>query len=165
MTPKELINLSLQHEVEIEAHTTIPPIQLISYDFPGCRPLSISSVPLYMALHLRNSNYCTIRPLAYLAKNMLESIIERENASKAFIELPDFFFEHAYIFMDSTIEASISELKQIRRDKVWKGLKDMDGRALYINGLTRWEFSEMRSVIIEAMKLGRKVDSEKELIM
>ena len=151
--------------MEIEAHTAIPPIQLVTCSFAGCRPLAVSPAPLYLALHLRSANLCAIRPLPYLAKDALEGLIEKEKASQAFTELPDFFFEHAYIFMDGSIESSVCELKQIRQDKIWRGLRDMDGKALYINGLTRWEFNEMKGVITEAMRLGKVVDSKKELVM
>jgi GINS complex protein len=158
MTPEELINLSLQQEVEIEAHTSIPKTTLITYDFPGCHPLKVSRIPLYIALHLKSSNSCTIRMPVYLSKEFLSSLIEKEQRDRQFVEVPEYLFEHAYLFMSNEIESLICELKRIRQNKIWKGLKDMDGKALYINGLTKWEFNEVKEAITSAMRIGKTIE-------
>lgn len=158
MAPEELINLSLEQEVAIESHTVIPAIQFETYSFPGGRPLLISQVPLYMALHMRNSNCCTIRVPSYLSREFLDDLIEKERGSQVFVDVPEFLFEHAHLFMSDGIEASISELKRLRLAKIWRGLRDMDGKALYINGLTRWEFNEVKNVITDAMRLGKRIE-------
>lgn len=163
MRPEDLINLSLQQEVEIESHTIVPTIQLHTYSFRGCRPLMISMAPLYLALHLRNSNCCSIKTPAYLMRDFLDNLIVREKESQNFIEVPEFLFEHAYIFMNNDIESAISELKRIRLAKIWRGLKDMDGKALYINGLTKWEFNEVRPVVLDAMRIGREIELSTEM--
>lgn len=157
MTPEELINISLEDEVEIEPNTTIPAMKLITCKFEEAKPLGIYRYPFYIALHLQNSNYCKIRMPKYLSKEFLEDLIDKEERSINFVEVPEFIFEHAYFFMNDTIEPLIGKLKQLRLNKIWKGLKELDGKALFINGLTRWEFNEVKPMITEAMVIGKKI--------
>lgn len=158
MLPTELINLALQHEVEIEPSTVVPPFNLLTYSFRGCKPLSLTTVPLYIALHLRNFNFCTIRTPLYLSREFLASLIQKENSVDNFVEVPEYLFEHARIFMSDEIESLVADLRRIRMGKIWKGFRDMDGKALYISGLTKWEFNELKPVIVEAMKMGKRME-------
>ncbi|KAI4291068.1 GINS complex subunit 2 [Pancytospora philotis] len=162
MSPEELINLALQYEVEVEAHSVVPAASFYSVAFRGLHPLTTASLPLYMALHLRSAGLCSIKTPQYLTKDFLEQLVERERTSQAFVDVPEFLFEHAHVFMHNDIEPAIAELKQLRLEKIWQGLKDIDGKALYINGLTKWEFNEMRTVIVSAMELGKRVEQCKE---
>lgn len=94
----------------------------------------------------------------YLTRDFLDRLVEKEKESQSFVEVPEFLFEHGHIFMNDEIESRISELKRLRQGKVWQGLKDMDGKALYINGLTRWEFNEVKRVIVDAMRMGKEME-------
>lgn len=162
MTPEELINLSLEDEVEIEPSTKIPSIYLHTFRCSEIKPLSICRLPLYIALHLKNSNFCTIRIPKYLSKEFLENLIEQEEVNSNFTDLPEFIYEHSYLFMNETIEPLIAKLKRLRLVKIWKGLKEMDGKSLYINGLSRWEFNEVKPIITEAMIIGKKISANEK---
>lgn len=159
MTPEELINLSLQYEVEIEASTTVAPMELLTFSFKGCSPLKVTRAPLFLALHLRSLNFCSIKTPPYLTKEFLESLIEKERVETNFVEVPEFIFEHAHFFTSGDMESSLCELRAIRMNKIWKGLGSMDGRALYINGMTRWEFNEFRDIILGTMRLGKTIEA------
>lgn len=158
MTPEELINLSLQQEVEVEGLATIKPLEMLTLNFKGCSPLRVTRVPLFLALHLRSLNFCSIRTPQYLTKEFLKSLVEKEKREANFVEIPEFTFEHAHFFTDSCMESALCELKAVRMGKIWRGLASMDGRALYINGMTRWEFNEFRDIILESMKLGKMIE-------
>lgn len=160
MSPEELVNLSLHYEVEIEAHTTIHPKDLLTFSFRGCAPLKISRVPLYVALHLRSLNLCTIRTLYCLTKDFLSSLIEKEKSEANFVELPDCLFELGHFFSNHEVESSLCELKRIRRIKIWKGLKNLDGKAICINGMTKWEFNELKDFIIDSMEFGKRIETD-----
>lgn len=160
MSPEELLNLSLQYEVEIEAHTVIEPCQLRTFHFLGFLPLKTYRLPLYVALHLKSLNLCTIRTLPYLKKDYIINLIEKEKKDSNFTEVPEFLFEHSYYFMNYEIESSICELKRLRMNKIWKGLSALDGKAICINGLTKWEFNQYKKFLTESFKFGKMIDSE-----
>lgn len=162
MSPEELINLSLNYEVEIEPFTHIPPKRLITFDFKGCIPLKLSRVPLFLALHLRSLNLCSIQKPKYLTVDFIDGLIDKEKSDQSFTDIPEFFFEHSYLFMSSEIESKVCELKSIRMTKIWKGLNAIDGKALYVNGLTRWEFNEFQEIIKKSIQLGREIITENE---
>ena len=164
MTPEELVNLSLNYEVEIEPFTQIPPKILLTFDFKGCIPLKLSRIPLYLALHFKSLNLCSIQTPKYLSPDFIDVLIDKEKSDQSFTDIPEFFFEHSYLFMNSDIESKICELKSLRMTKIWKGLSSIDGKALYVNGLTRWEFNEFQEIIKKSIKLGREIllDNEYE---
>lgn len=160
MSPEELLNLSLQSEVEIEAHTKIEPKSMLSFNFKGLNPLKVTSVPLYIALHFKQLNYCTIRTPYYLNKEFLTKLIEKEKNETSFVEIPEFLFEHAHYFKNNEIESCICELKVIRRNKMWKGMSKLDGKAIYITGISRWEFNEYKEYILKVLKFGNSLELE-----
>lgn len=162
MTPEELTNLSLQFQVEIEPFTTIPPIKLLTFDFKGCMPLKTSRVPLYLALHLKSSNLCEIIPPRYVSKEFIKEVIEREKTNSNFVELPEYFFEHNKLFMNEDIESLICDLRSIRNEKIRKGLSSLDGKALYITGLSKWEYNEYKEIIRRPMIVGKMIEEEEE---
>lgn len=157
MTPEELVNLSLNNDVEIEPFTSIPPKKLLTFDFKGCTPLKSARIPLYFALHLKSLNLCAIKTPKYLTADFLDVLIDKEKSSQSFSDIPEFFFEHAYLFMNNEIESRICVLKSLRMAKVWKGLTALDGKALYVNGLSRWEFNEFKEIIQSSMRMGREI--------
>lgn len=163
MTPEELVNLSLNYEVDIEPFTHIPPKKLITFDFKGCVPLKLSRVPMYLALHLKSLNLCTIQIPKYFSTEFIDLLIDKEKSDSSFCDIPEFFFEHAYLFMSSEIESRVCELKSIRMAKIWKGLSAIDGKALYVNGLTRWEFNEFERIIKGSIKMGRSILTDNEM--
>lgn len=160
MKPEEMINLALQEEIEVEVLKEIPRIELFGCAIGGSKELQLSRMPLYIALHLQGMGYCSVKVPVYLAKEFVSDLLEREQASKSFIELPMHFFEMARLLMPNGIDGEILELKRIRQSKIWQGLSSLDGRALCINGLTRWEFNECRDVILGAMKTGHMIEKD-----
>lgn len=157
MSPEELVNLSLSYEIEIEPFTSIPPKKLLTFDFKGCSPLRSSRVPLFLALHFRSLNLCAIKMPKYLTIEFLDVLIEKEKEEQSFSDIPEFFFEHTYLFMCNEIESRVCVLKSIRMAKIWKGLTALDGKALYVNGLSRWEFNEFKEIIQSSMAVGRDI--------
>lgn len=162
MTPEELVNLSLQYEVEIESFTTIPPKKLLSFDFKGCTPLKTCRVPLYLALHLQSLNLCSVIPPQYISREYIEGIIQKEKTEPSFVELPEYFFEHCTIFMNDEVESAVCELRSVRSGKIRKGLSNLDGKALYITGLSKWEFNQFKEIIRGPMIFGKKIEEAEE---
>lgn len=160
MGPEELVNLSLQQEVEIEPFTTIAPKSFLTFYFRGCSPLRSCRVPLYFALHLRSLALCSIVHPPYVSKEFITDLVRRERIESSFVELPDFFFEHISLFMTDEIESIVCELRSIRNGKIRKGLSSLDGKALYVTGLTRWEFNEFREMIRGPMAFGKKFEED-----
>lgn len=158
MLPNELVNISLEYEVDVEPFTTIPSQRFLSFEFKGCNPLKVSRMPLYLALHLQSLNLCSIQRPSYLSKDYLENLKEKERRESGFVEVPEFLFEHAYLFMNNDIESAICEIKTLRMNKIWKGLSSMDSKALFINGLTKWEYNEFKDVIQRSISLGKFIE-------
>ena len=159
MSPQELIYFSLQCAVEIEPSKHIAAADFVTFRFQGCHPLIPTIVPLFVALHLRSLNCCRIRPLSYLAFDFITELVEKEEAQAGeFVELPEFFFEHASIFMTEQIESLVSELKSLRMAKLWKGMQSINGKPVKVTGLTRWEFNEIKPAVIEALRFGKKLE-------
>lgn len=159
MSPEELINLSLQYEVEIESFSKIPPAVLLTFSFKGSNPLGTARVPLYLAFHLQSLLLCSIIRPRYISKNFIASLIQREKTEANFVELPEFFFEHTALFMSNDIESAVYELRTLRSAKIRKGLNSLDGKALYVTGLSRWEFNEFKKIIVAPMVFGRHLDT------
>jgi len=158
MSPEELINISLQQEVEIEPHTHIPAHTFLTFALEECNPLIITRLPLFAAIYLQKSNQCIIRTPPYLSPACIKGIIEKELEGDAFVELPEYFYEHASLFSSNEIDPMVLELRRTRQKKIWMGLNDMDGKALKINNLTRWEFNEIKDVIIGGMEMGKEIE-------
>ncbi|KAM0680759.1 DNA replication protein psf2 [Glugoides intestinalis] len=158
MTPEELINLALQSEVEIEPYYHIAEQKLLTMDFKACLPLKSCRIPLYLALHLRALNLCSIQTPSYLLKEFIETLVQKEKTETGFLDIPEFFFEHAIIFKNSETEHLLCELRCLRTGKAWKGLENLDGKALYVNGLTKWEFNELKDMIKGSMILAKKIE-------
>jgi len=159
MPPEELINLSLQYEVEIESFTKIPPATLLTLTFNGSSPLRIARLPLYLALHLQSLNLCSVVHPPYVSRSFIDSLVQRERTEQSFVELPEFFFEHSSLFMSDEIESGVCELRALRSGKIRKGLGGLDGKALYVTGLSRWEFNEFRGMITGPIAFGQYLEN------
>lgn len=159
MKPEEMINIALQEEVEVEPQREIPKIELVDGVIENGTPLRVARMPLYIALHLQSAGYCLIKRPRYLTREFVTEILEQEKINKNFLEIPPFFFEVARLLMPNGIDGEILELKRIRQSKIWQGLAAIDGKALCINGLTRWEFNEAREAILRAMSVGHMIES------
>ncbi|EED43008.1 hypothetical protein EBI_27590, partial [Enterocytozoon bieneusi H348] len=89
---------------------------------------------------------CSSREYAYI-ENFIEKEIEMPDS---FCELPEYFFEIAKIL--KICESEIEKLKEVRRAKIWKGLRELDGKAIYVKNLTRWEFNQIKGFIVPTLK-------------
>lgn len=169
MSPKEMLNIAYQEDVEIEPTANIPDIHMLDSDFEGLAPLQVVKVPLYMALSLKKSNLCRMRLPFYLKESHLEEIInfEKENMHEyaktqpCFFELSDVLIRHAYnVENPERLKVLVQEVRELRFLKTLEGMKALDGRAFNINNLTAWEFEEVKPFILsgseEACKLGEK---------
>ncbi|EED41482.1 hypothetical protein EBI_27050, partial [Enterocytozoon bieneusi H348] len=109
----------------------------------------IVTMPLYMAVHLQKRNLLRIVPPREYA--YIENFIEKEiEMPDSFCELPEYFFEIAKIL--KICESEIEKLKEVRRAKIWKGLRELDGKAIYVKNLTRWEFNQIKGFIVPTLK-------------
>ncbi|KAL6121973.1 hypothetical protein NUSPORA_01025 [Nucleospora cyclopteri] len=170
LDPDELINLAMESLIDVEGLTTIRNIEKAPFiaDFPGINPLRRSKIPLFIAIHLQNCNKCKIIiPMEYSRESLIKMIEIEKEFPFEFGELPDQFFELAYILKisenaiepdlndtqeSSSISSLIEKLKHIRLNKIWDGLKEMDGKAIFIGNLTRWEFNQVKVYFTGSMK-------------
>lgn len=149
-SPDEMINLALETYVEVESLINLEAGDgdLITTTF-NLEANKIVTMPLYMAVHLQKRNLLRIVPPREYA--YIENFIEKEiEMPDSFCELPEYFFEIAKIL--KICESEIEKLKEVRRAKIWKGLRELDGKAIYVKNLTRWEFNQIKGFIVLTLK-------------
>nr|CCC95619.1 unnamed protein product [Trypanosoma congolense IL3000] len=106
-------------------------------------------VPLWLALHIRKTDTCTIQPPPYVALPYLRQVVEREKESDTTFEtLPFYFFEIVKKLCDTTTAAEdiphvvevvrlVEEIRAIRRRKLQQSMAvfEAEGSPLFIPGI------------------------------
>lgn len=154
-SPDEMINLALETYIEVESLINLKTDNedLITTSF-NLETDRTTTMPLYMAIHLQKRNLVRIVPPREY--EYIEKFIEKEiEMPDSFCELPEYFFEIAKIL--KIHESDIEKLKEVRQSKIWKGFRELDGKAIYVKNLTRWEFNQIKGFIVPTLKENRRI--------
>ncbi|KAH9598103.1 GINS subunit [Trypanosoma melophagium] len=106
-------------------------------------------VPLWLALHIRQTDTCTISPPPFLAVSFLRDVLEREKANDATFEaLPFYFFEVVKQLCEGSAAAEdiphvaevvrlVAEVKATRRRKLQRSMAvfEAEGSPVFIPGI------------------------------
>lgn len=139
-------------------------IELMEEELGPFHPMVPIAVPLYVALLLKHSYYCTIQPPEYLSIKYLQNAIEEEEFSREeFSSIDMYIFENAYICLEnceivediSEIRMLIEKLKEVRLRKLLKGVEYIDTPVIGTNNLTFFEFRKIKEYILPHMEIQR----------
>lgn len=142
--------------VEVEPLCSLKEMKLVSGDVSGCTPLSITKVPFFVALPLKESNLLKIRLPQHLSLEYLRRKVEEEESTRGeYAHLPESIFVIGKEIVRNSYNAEdvqgvcslLDHLKEIRFRKTLRGLEGLDGSTLNLNNLTPFEFSEVRGLL------------------
>ncbi|KAM0688210.1 DNA replication complex GINS protein PSF2 [Conglomerata obtusa] len=165
MHPSQLYLISQQENIEIEPTTHIQKFHLIQQDYGPFNLLEIHSVPIYIALLLKNSNMCRIRLPPFFEIENVKEILKNEEESEEYQPIHPYFFELRNIIKEcynvecyDEIMVYINTLKIVRFNKTNIGVKLIDARAINLNNLTCYEFNEVKTFLLKVMEEARELE-------
>ena len=167
-----------QHElVTIVPQFTLDVVALLSGSFGPFRVHYPSAVPMWLALFLRNSKACTVRPPAWLSVENMTAVLEYEKSNDTFAALPHYYMEVASMLLENCSEdfAGISdvlgrllgEVAMCRWQKVLVGLDvfrsaGVVNSGMRVTNLTCSELRRLRPVMLRVMDDGADLDGMAE---
>ncbi|EKG00821.1 hypothetical protein TCSYLVIO_008218 [Trypanosoma cruzi] len=106
-------------------------------------------LPLWLALHIRQTDTCTINPPPFMTISYLRNVVEKEKENEATFEaLPFYFFEVVKKLCENSAAAEdvphvaevirlVGEIKAIRRQKLQRSMAvfEAEGSPVYIPGI------------------------------
>lgn len=131
------------------------------------RPNKEISVPLWLALHLKDGQKCKLYQPFWLDENSLREFQEREKRHPnelAYLQ-NDEFFEISYIFMSRApddvpnilkIRSLVEGLENHRREKVKRVMSQGQGAVAMVN-LTNFEANRMREPLSRLNQLVERI--------
>lgn len=165
MSLAELKLIALQEEVEIEPLTNIPRFHMIEEEYGPFSPLQLYKIPLYIAITLKQSNKCKIRMPYFFDTEYLQDILKKEEESENYQHIHPMFFElSSYIHECYNAEnvdeklMLVNKIKHARYKKTHEGLQSIDARAINLDNLTSYEFSEIKKYMLTVMKKANKIE-------
>jgi hypothetical protein len=160
LNPYELNLISSYFLIEVEPLCLIKDLNLLSGPIPELHPLSITKIPYFVALPLKNSNLLQIRLPSFLSKDFLCKKIDEEIKNKnEYSFVPEVIFVLGKEIIKNCYNSEcnnlnlLDNLKEIRFKKTLLGLENLDGSTLNLNNLTAFEFNEVKVMMCEGMKL------------
>lgn len=156
MTPLDLKLISSYDLVEVEPLCSLKDIQLVSGHVSGCTPLSITKLPYFMALPLKDSSLLKIRLPVHLSLEYLRKKVEEEETKPEYSLLNDTIFDLGKEMVRNSYNAGdvqgicslLDQLKEVRFRKTLKGLQGLDGSTLNLDNLTIFEFNEVKGHLL-----------------
>lgn len=166
-SPLEADALLAQHKtVTIVPLCRIGRLSLVEGAFGEFDPLVPADVPLYVALLLKSSSLCTIRPPEWLSVAHLAGVLDREiEVEDEYQPLDMYIFENAEIYLAhcDTVE-SITELRlllkkirEARLAKTLRGCEAVDSRVINISNMTFYEFRQIKEYLLPHMQMQRQI--------
>ncbi|CUE64829.1 Hypothetical protein, putative [Bodo saltans] len=124
--------VAAEARVEMLPRFSLPKISLVSGSVGPFTTNYPIVVPLWLALYFRQTETCTLRPPAFLAKEYLEQLLQRECETESIFELLHFhFFEVAKLFFEhaqedipdcSHVMRLVPEIQARRREKMLRSI-------------------------------------------
>jgi GINS complex subunit 2 len=154
--------VAAEARVEMLPRFSLPRISLISGSVGPFTTNYPIVVPLWLALYFRQTETCTLRPPAFLAKDYLEQLLQRECETETTFELLHFhFFEVAKLFFEyaqedisdcSHVMRLVPEIQARRREKILRSIsvfqdttQSLHVPALKVSNLVSTELHFLRS--------------------
>lgn len=124
--------VAAEARVEMLPRFSLPKISLVSGSVGPFTTNYPIVVPLWLALYFRQTETCTLRPPAFLTKDYLEQLLQRECETETTFELLHFhFFEVAKLFFEHAQEdipecthvmRLVPEVQARRREKILRSI-------------------------------------------
>ncbi|VUG16990.1 DEBR0S1_30702g1_1 [Brettanomyces bruxellensis] len=161
-TTNEISFLAEQETITILPRYTMNGTRLIGAKMQNLRAMQRQDVPIWLALILKSQDKCNVVIPDWLTVNYLKQRYDEEvKEPNKFSELPwhwlpiskilldkcsDDFLDHLY-----EIRSVLQDLREVRQLKARKGIKELNGVYLQLDGLSLMEINEIRPFIIESM--------------
>lgn len=150
--------------IDVVMRQPLPRFQLIGGSVGPLRANERVSLPLWLALLLRQQHKCTVVVPDWLCLEWLRAASRRESADRAGVGAMSWHWEAVAGMLLQIADADfaesphalrvlVDELRDIRASKVRGGLRDMDGVYLDLTGLALMEIAELKSLLSSTMSL------------
>lgn len=161
-TPQELQFITENTSIEILPRYTMASIDLITTTIPPLRAMQRATVPVWVAVILKQQHKCSIVPPDWLTVPQLKHhhTVETKQLN-SFSELPDNWLEVSKLFFDFAhddlsdevhkFRALVQDLKEIRMIKVRRGIAHVNESNLQLDNLSVLEINEIRPLLVQTM--------------
>ncbi|KAG0621509.1 hypothetical protein M758_3G025300 [Ceratodon purpureus] len=112
--------------------------RILQGDYGPFRPQIPVTVPLWLGIAMKKRSKCRIQPPDWMSVERLSEVLEMEReAPREFQPLPFHYVEIAKLLLDNAredfennymVQSLLEDIKDVRWDKVEKGLKNLSGR-------------------------------------
>eukprot|EP00040_Diaphanoeca_grandis_P019856 m.105176 g.105176 ORF g.105176 m.105176 type:complete len:190 (+) comp27626_c0_seq1:78-647(+) len=161
MRMSEVEFLAEEQLVEIIPNFEAGVFSFIGGDIGPFRPQRPISVPIWLAVTLRNRQKCIVNAPEWMSKESLLEKRDEEKESVFFTRMPDHYQEVAAMLLEcaaadvrdsESVRGLLADVHDIRYSKMRKGLSDMkDSEAVKLNNLSLMEISSIRPFFVESM--------------
>lgn len=158
--------------------TSIDRVRLLSGIYGPFRPPNPTSVPLWVALHLKKRRKCIIVPPSWLTVELLTETLKTETTSPTFSPLP-----HYWVGVSSTLLASASDdipnsnrirallkdIREARQAKILAGVGMINSVHLQMHNISAHEVAEIRGFFgtafghLKSLRPASEVEAEGKL--
>lgn len=162
ITREESFFLSHHQYITVVPSRPIDKMHLIEGPIGPFRPLIPIEVPLYIAIALKGSDLCSVRPPSWLSIDGLEEVLRREEeVEEEYQPLDKYFFDNIESYLrycditesTSKLRLLVEQIKEKRIVKTIKGCEAIDGRIININNLTFYEFRQIKEYLLSHMEV------------
>ncbi|KAI5184362.1 GINS complex subunit 2 [Nematocida homosporus] len=129
-------------------------------------PMAPAQVPLYAALLLKHSGQCVIQAPEWLSLSYLKRAVEREEELKdEFTETDMYLFENASVCLENCeiiediaeIRIQLKKLREVRMQKLLKGIEYIDTPIIGTNNLTFFEFRKIKEYLLPHLEIQKNL--------
>lgn len=166
IAPSELELIATQQLIEIIPLVSMEKTVFISGVYGPFRPPNKTSVPLWIAINLKQKRKCHIVAPSWFTVEYLQECITLETSNPAFTELPFRYMEISKVLLDVAsddlenpvkLHSLLKDLREARQAKSREGLKQLDHSELSLPNLSAMEINELRPYFIESMSILSKL--------
>ncbi|GAA5841983.1 hypothetical protein JCM5353_003640 [Sporobolomyces roseus] len=134
-------------------------------------PPNKTSVPLWLAIHLKKKRKCRIISPKWLAAHYLEGILKEEQSSDEFSDLPRDYLEVSKILLDSAsddlptpekLRLLLKDIREARQSKIRSGLSAVNSVHLGMPNISTMEINELKPFFSGAFKRLMVLDPKAE---
>lgn len=175
--PAVFTELEVEFMAEDESINIVPNVRMdtlhmICGDYGPFRPQIPVTVPLWLGIAMKKRSKCRIQPPSWMSVERLTEVLEMEReAPREFQPLPFHYVEIAKLLLDNAredfennymVQSLLEDIKDVRWDKVEKGLKTLSGRthAVKLKNLSAMEVNRMRAFTVRALQSFFKHDND-----
>jgi len=162
VTPPELELIACQDLVDIIPLVAMERTAFISGVYGPLRPPLKSSVPIWMAINLKQKKKCHIVSPDWLNVDFLQERLNEETSRPEFSQLPFRFAEISKVLLDTAsddlenpdkLRYLLKDLREARQAKSRDGLEKLDYSELSLPNLCSMEINEIRPFFVRSMSI------------